>query len=76
MCIYYDFQWKISQREKIRAGRVFLDIEPDLVLALSDFWKVKFHPRLNNYLKDKDKFLEDKYTCEEIIIKVSIKKSR
>ncbi len=42
MCIHYDFQWKISQREKIRARHIYLDINPDLVLALSDFWKVNF----------------------------------
>jgi hypothetical protein len=76
VCIHYDFQWKISQREKIRARRVFSDTDPDLVLAPSDFWKVKFHPRLNNYLKDEDKFPEDKYTCEETIIEVSVEKSR
>jgi hypothetical protein len=76
VCIHYDFQWKISQREKIRARRVFSDTDPDLVLAPSDFWKVKFHPRLDNYLKDEDKFPEDKYTCEETIIEVSVEKSR
>ncbi|KAH6702781.1 hypothetical protein BKA61DRAFT_560880 [Leptodontidium sp. MPI-SDFR-AT-0119] len=76
MCIHYDFQWKISQREKIRARRVFSDTDPDLVLAPSDFWKAKFHhPRLDNYLKDEDKFPEDKYTCEERIIEGSVEKS-
>jgi len=45
-------------------------------LAPSDFWKVKFRPRLDNYLKDEDKFPEDKYTCEETIIEVSVEKSR
>lgn len=37
VCIHYDFQWKISQREKIRARRVFSDTDTDLVLAPSDF---------------------------------------
>ena len=74
--IYYDFQWKISQQEKIRARRVFSDTDPNLVLALSDFQKVKFHSRLDNYLKDEDKFPEDKYTCEENIIEISLEKSR
>ncbi|KAH8743705.1 hypothetical protein BGZ57DRAFT_779160, partial [Hyaloscypha finlandica] len=63
-------------REKIRARRVFSDTDPDLVLAPSDFWKVKFHPRLDNYLKDEDKFPGDKYTYEETIIEVSVKRSR
>ena len=76
VCIHYDFQWKISQREKIRARRVFSGTDPDLVLAPSDFWQVKFHPRLDNYLKDEDKFPEDKYTCEETILEVSVEKSR
>ncbi|KAH6661717.1 hypothetical protein B0J14DRAFT_622130 [Halenospora varia] len=67
---------KHNLREKIRARRVFSDTDPDLVLAPSDFWKVKFHPRLDNYLKDEDKFPEDKYTCEETIIEVSVEKSR
>ena len=42
VCIHYDFKWKISQREKIRARHVCLDIDPDLVLALSDVWKNEF----------------------------------
>ena len=33
VCIHYDFQWKISQREKIRARRICSDTEPDLVLS-------------------------------------------
>ncbi|KAL5330870.1 hypothetical protein ACEPPN_000395 [Leptodophora sp. 'Broadleaf-Isolate-01'] len=65
VCIHYDFQWKISQREKIRARRVFSDTDPNLVLAPSDFWKVKFQPRLDNYLQDEDKFPGDEYTCEQ-----------
>jgi hypothetical protein len=76
VCIHYDFQWKISQREKIRARRVYSDIDPDLVLAPSDFWKVNFQARLKSYLKDEDKFPGDSYTCEETIIEISIKRSR
>ena len=57
-------------------GVFFSDTDPDLVLAPSDFWKVKFHPRLDNYLKDEDKFPGDKYTYEETIIEVSVKRSR
>jgi hypothetical protein len=52
VCIHYDFQWKISQREKIRARRVFSDTDSDLVLAPSDFWKVKFHPRLRDLCRN------------------------
>jgi hypothetical protein len=76
VCIHYDFQWKISQREKIRARRVFSDTDPDLVLAPSDFWKVKFHPRLDNYLEDEDKFPGGSYTCEETIIEITVERSR
>jgi hypothetical protein len=75
VCIHYDFQWKISQREKIRARRVYSDTDPDLVLAPSDFWKVNFQARLDNYLKDEDKFPGDSYTCEETIIEISIGRS-
>jgi hypothetical protein len=42
VCIHYDFRWKISQRENIRARHVCSDTDPDLVLAPSDFWKVNF----------------------------------
>ncbi|KAH9203533.1 hypothetical protein DL95DRAFT_472293 [Leptodontidium sp. 2 PMI_412] len=55
VCIHYDFQWKTSQREKIRARRVYSDTDPDL---------------------DEDKFPEDKYTCEETIIELSVERSR
>jgi hypothetical protein len=37
VCIHYDFRWKISQRENIRARHVCSNTDPDLVLALSDF---------------------------------------
>ena len=35
MRIHYDFWWKISQREKVRARHVYSDTDPDLVLAPS-----------------------------------------
>ena len=35
VCIHYDFRWKISQRENIRARHVYSDTDPDLVLARS-----------------------------------------
>jgi len=76
VCIYYDFRWKISQRENIGARHVCSDTDPNLVLALSDFWKVKFQARLESLLKDEDKFPRDIYTCEETIIEISIERSR
>jgi hypothetical protein len=45
-------------------------------LAPSDFWKVKFHPRLDNYLEDEDKFPGGSYTCEETIIEITVERSR
>ncbi len=76
VCIHYDFRWKISQRENIRARHVCSDTDPDLVLAPSDFWKVNFQARLESLLKDEDKFPGDIYTCEETIIEISIERSR
>jgi hypothetical protein len=76
ICIHYDFRWKISHRENIRARHVCSDTDPDLVLALSDFWKVNFQARLESLLHDEDKFPRDIYTCEETIIEISIKQSR
>ncbi|WQF77118.1 hypothetical protein CDEST_02132 [Colletotrichum destructivum] len=76
ICIHYDFRWKVSQREKIRARQVCSDTDPDLVLAPSDFWNVDFEPRLEALLKDKNKFPGDKYTCEETIIDISVERSR
>ncbi|KAK4236845.1 hypothetical protein C8A03DRAFT_16546 [Achaetomium macrosporum] len=75
-CIHYDFRWKVSQRENIRARHVCSDTDPDLVLAPSDFWRVNFKTRLETLLKDKDKFPGDVYTCEETIIDISIERSR
>ena len=46
------------------------------MLAPSDFWKVKFHPRLDNFLADEDKFPGDSYMCEETIIEISVERSR
>lgn len=48
--IHYDFRWKISQRENIRARNVCSNIDPDLVLAPSDFWEIKFKARLESLL--------------------------
>lgn len=76
VCIHYDFRWKISQRENIRARHVCSDTDSDLVLASSDFWKVNFQARLETLLKDDDKFPGDSYTCEETIIEISIERSR
>jgi hypothetical protein len=76
ICIHYDFRWKISQRENIRARHIYSDIDPDLVLAPSDFWKVNFQARLENLLQDENKFPGDIYTCEETIIEISIEWSR
>jgi hypothetical protein len=68
VCIHYDFRGKISQRENIRARNVCSNTDPDLVLAPSDFWKIKFKARLESLLQDKDKFPGDTYMCEETII--------
>lgn len=75
-CIHYDFRWKVSQRENIRARHICSDTVPDLILAPSDFWKVDFQPRLESVLTDKDKFPGERYTCEETIIEISIERSR
>ncbi|RDL36560.1 Uncharacterized protein BP5553_05912 [Venustampulla echinocandica] len=74
--IHYDFRWKISQRENIRARHVCSDTDPDLVLAPGDFWKVDFQARLESLLQDEDKFPGDTYTCEETIIEISVERSR
>ncbi|KAJ0335178.1 hypothetical protein COL154_013770 [Colletotrichum chrysophilum] len=75
-CIHYDFRWKVSQREKIRARQVCSDTDLDQVLAPSDFWKINFESRLTLLLKDENKFPADTYTCEETIVDVSIERSR
>ncbi len=75
-CIHYDFRWKVSQRENIRARHVCSDTDPDLILAPSDFWKVNFQARLKTFLKDEVKFPGDTYTCEETIIDISVERSR
>ncbi|KAH8749368.1 hypothetical protein F5883DRAFT_581376 [Diaporthe sp. PMI_573] len=75
-CIHYEFRWKVSQREKIRARQVCSDTDPNLVLAPSDFWKITFEPRLTALLEDEDKWPGDRYTCEETIIDISIERSR
>ena len=74
--IHYDFRWKISQRENIRAKHVCSDTDPDLVLAPSDFWNVNFPARLESLLKDDNTFPGDSYTYEETIIEISIEQRR
>ena len=76
VCIHYDFRWKISQSENIRARHVCSDTDPDLVLAPSDFWKINLQARLESLLQDEDKLPGDTYTCEETIIEISIERSR
>jgi hypothetical protein len=60
-----------------RRSELGVTFQTQIQISSCDFWKVKFHPsRLDNYLKDEDKFSQDKYTCEETIIEVSVEKSR
>jgi hypothetical protein len=56
ICIHYDFRWKISQRENIRARHICSDTDPDLVLAPSGVWEIKFEARLESLLQDKNRF--------------------
>ncbi|CZR52126.1 uncharacterized protein PAC_02003 [Phialocephala subalpina] len=72
----WDSEKQYDKHNPIKARRVFADIDLDLVLAPSDFWKVKFYPRLDNYLEDEDKFPGGSYTCEETIIEISVERSR
>lgn len=60
---------------RLELGVFFSDTDRDLLLAPSDFRKVKFHFQLDNYLKDDDKFLGDSYTCEETIIEMSVERN-
>jgi hypothetical protein len=55
ICIHYDFRWKVSHRENIRARHVCSDTDPDLVLAPSDFWIINLQAWLDSLLKDEDK---------------------
>ena len=50
ICIHYDFRWKISQRENIRSRHICSDTDPDLVLAPSGVWEIKFAARLESLL--------------------------
>lgn len=75
-CIHYDFCWKVSQRENIRARSVCTDSDLDLVLAPGDFWETDFKPRLESLLEDKEKFPGDNYTCEETTVVISVERSR
>jgi hypothetical protein len=76
VCIHYDFRWKTSQRENIRARHICSDTDPDLVLAPSDVWKVTFQARLECLIQDENKFPGDIYTCEETTVEISIELSR
>ncbi|CAG9955928.1 unnamed protein product [Clonostachys rosea f. rosea IK726] len=75
-CIHYDFKWKVSQRDNIRARQIFADSDPDVVLAPSDVWQVDLKARLEGLLDDKGKFPGSNYTCDETNITISIERSR
>lgn len=74
--IHYDFEWKVSQRENIRSRQVDKDSEPDISLAPSDYWEVKFRKQLDSLLQDKRKFPSESYMCEETSIAISIERTR
>jgi hypothetical protein len=74
--IHYDFRWKISLRENIRARQVSTGSELDTVLAPSDYWEETFQPQLSELLTDKDKFPGNDYLCEEANVTISITKTR
>ena len=76
VCMHYNYQWKLSQRENIRRRTLCFGTYPDLVLAPSDFWKDTFEARLNSLREDNDKFPGDNYTCEETIVEISIERTR
>ncbi|KFZ18368.1 hypothetical protein V501_01260 [Pseudogymnoascus sp. VKM F-4519 (FW-2642)] len=60
-------------------GKATSNTDPDLVLAPSDFWEIKFQARLESLMKemkDEGKFPGDIYTCDETIIEISIERSR
>ncbi|KFY26196.1 hypothetical protein V491_01425 [Pseudogymnoascus sp. VKM F-3775] len=71
VCIRYDFRWKISQRENIRARHVCSDTDPDLVLAPGDFWKVKFQAQLESLMKE---MKDEEVTCDSTTAKGKKKK--
>ncbi|PNP56893.1 hypothetical protein THARTR1_03040 [Trichoderma harzianum] len=73
---HYDFRWKISLRENIRARQVSAGSELDIVLAPSDYWEETFQPQLSELLTDKDKFPGNNYLCEEANVTISITKTR
>ncbi|KAL7940328.1 hypothetical protein V8C42DRAFT_337869 [Trichoderma barbatum] len=74
--IHYDFRWKIALRENIRARQISAGLEPDTVLAPSDYWKEIFQPQLSELLTDKDKFPGNNYICEEANITINTTKTR
>lgn len=76
VCIHYNFRWKVSQRENVRARHVFSDTDYDIVLAPSDHREIELETRLEDLLQDKDKFPGDAYMCDETIIEISIERSR
>ncbi|KAI1839391.1 hypothetical protein JX266_014398, partial [Neoarthrinium moseri] len=74
--IHYDFRWKVSQRDKIRARPVCSGSELGISLAPSDYWNTVFQSRLASVLQDKDKFPERSYSCEATNVNISIERTR
>ena len=76
-CIHYDFIWKLSLRENIRARPICGSSQPeDVIIAPSDFWMDQFQTRLERAVKDKEKFPGDVYSCDKTTITISVEKTR
>ena len=75
-CIHYDFRWKISLRENVRARSIVTDSALDVVLAPSDYFEVKLRKYLDGILKDRERFPGDDYECEKKSITISIERTR
>ena len=76
-CIHYDFIWKLSLRENIRARPICGSSQPeDVILAPSEFWMDQFQTRLERAVKDKQKFPGDVYSREKTTITITVEKTR
>lgn len=64
-----------SPSVRISGLGIFVQTQRDLVLAPSDFWNIEFQARLENLVKDKDKFPDKSYACKETINEIYMVRS-
>lgn len=76
VCIHYNFQWRVCRHENKRTKLVCQDSVSSIVIAPSDFWKLRLQEQLQLLLQNKEHSRGGTHACTATKIKVSVAGTR